>query len=115
MIVFNWIGNTGNNYNIDCELNMYKRVPANSPNNPNTYALEWNSHPSTNDSMIETNSVLYSEWEKIWKAGYENGVQVEWDKRSLYIGGHSSTLSEHNNTKWNKFKLRLAMFREKQD
>lgn len=114
MIVFNWIGNTGN-INIDCELNMYKRVPANSPNNPNTYALEWNSHPSTNDSMIETNSVLYSEWEKIWKAGYENGEQVEWDKRSLYIGGHSSTLSEHNNTKWNKFKLRLAMFREKQD
>ena len=111
MIVFNWIGTT----EIDCELNMYKRVPANSPNNPNTYALEWNSHPSTNDSMIETNSVLYSEWEKIWKAGYENGEQVEWDKRSLYIGGHSSTLSEHNNTKWNKFKLRLAMFREKQD
>ena len=56
-----------------------------------------------------------AEWEKIWKAGYENGEQVEWDKRSLYIGGHSSTLSEHNNTKWNKFKLRLAMFREKQD
>ena len=111
MIVFNWVGNGGD---IECELNIYKRIPANSPSNPSHIALEWNTHLSSNGSAFEMFNILYSDWEGMWKAGYVSNEPVEWDMRSLYIGGNSKNNATQDVVQWKKFPLRLAMFRERQ-